>query len=175
MAENFEELAATIEQKLAAVAADRTASEKAREEKLAAIGAKQQELAHSFLELEQKLARAPEHHNAKADTLGARVIDRFGPRHPDPGGIEPGRSVDACLPVRDRGVAERVFRKRILEVIRPVVIGCAIHSLLVRLRGVHHHVLCLEGVRIRVAADDEGAVRSRPRPHEERRARVCGA
>nr|DAJ51213.1 MAG TPA: major capsid protein [Caudoviricetes sp.] len=96
MAENFEELAATIEQKLAAVAADRTASEKAREEKLAAIGAKQQELAHSFLELEQKLARAPEHHNAKADTLGARVI-ASGVY----GDFAAGRTHEARIPVGD--------------------------------------------------------------------------
>ena len=107
-----------------------------------------------------------------------RVIPRedgFSARDPDPGGIEPRCSMDACLPVRDRGVAERVFRKRILEVIRAMVVGSAIHPLLVCLRRVHHHVLRLEGVRIRVAANDEGAVRCRPRPHEERRARVRGA
>lgn len=72
--ENFAELASSIEAKLAAVAEDRKASDKARDEKLAELGGKQLELARSIAAVEQKLSRAPEAPAPKRASLGDRFI-----------------------------------------------------------------------------------------------------
>lgn len=73
--ENFAELCASIEAKLAAVSEDRKVSDKARDEKLAELGAKQVELSKDFAALEQKItARAPAT-PAKVESLGSKVIN----------------------------------------------------------------------------------------------------
>lgn len=75
--ENFAELASSIEAKLAAVAADRKASDEARKKELAALGDKQLELAKDLAAIEQKLSRGPDA-PAKAMTLGDRFISCDG-------------------------------------------------------------------------------------------------
>lgn len=71
---NFEELAASIEAKLDEVAKDRAASDKARDEKLAALGKQQTELARDFAALEQKMAGKAAPVAAKDMSLGAQVV-----------------------------------------------------------------------------------------------------
>jgi HK97 family phage major capsid protein len=71
----FNEIAEKLEAKLAAVAEDRKASDKARDEQLKALSDKQVELAKSMLEVEQKLAKAPAQVQKKAATLGSVLTD----------------------------------------------------------------------------------------------------
>lgn len=71
----FNEAAEKLEAKLAAVAEDRKASDKARDEQLKALSDKQVELAKSMLEVEQKLAKAPAQVQKKAATLGSVLTD----------------------------------------------------------------------------------------------------